>query len=88
MKDFKKNLRILAVVLAAVCWWSLLYPELFLNPDTVKVTGTSDKLTDSDPLLYRELLKADPAQIKFRSKLLTELNAFWETISWDKSTKN
>lgn len=92
----KFGIRIIAAFCAALGWWGLLYPELTLTPDTVRIICESEdgsetlsdrewELTDS---LYLELLGAERTSIRFRSRLLTELNALWEAFSWDKSTKN
>ncbi|MCM1026351.1 MAG: hypothetical protein NC432_07930 [Roseburia sp.] len=96
MKKNKIGIRIIAVFCAALGWWGLLYPELTLTPDIVRVireaedgaetvTDRDGGLTDS---LYLELLGAERGSIRFRSRLLTELNAFWEAFSWDRSTEN
>ena len=37
MKKKWINIRIIAGMCAALGWWGLLYPELALTPDTVKV---------------------------------------------------
>lgn len=92
----KIGIRIIAAFCAALGWWGLLYPELTLTPDTVRIICEAEdgsetlsdrewELTDS---LYLELLGAERTSIRFRSRLLTELNALWEAFSWDKSTKN
>lgn len=73
---------------AALGWWGLLYPELVLTPDTVKVyeeTESSKEIPLSlewsfDSTLYRELLSADRDKITFRSRLLTDLSLFWEAF--------
>lgn len=88
----KKNkwlkLRAVITMCAALGWWGLLYPELVLTPDTVKIyekdeAGTltllpSEWCTNRD--LYQKLLTAEPEQITFRSKLLTDLSTFWEAF--------
>lgn len=96
MKKEKIGIRIIAIFCAALGWWGLLYPELTLTPDTVRViresedgaeTVSESEWTFTDEL-YLELLGADRDTIRFRSRLLKELNAFWEALSWDRSTKN
>lgn len=95
-KKEKIRIRIVTALCAALGWWGLLYPELTLTPDTVKViAGTQDgeeflqeRDFDFGDSLYLELLNADRSSIRFRSRLLTELNAFWEAFSWDRSTEN
>ena len=81
---------------AALGWWGLLYPELTLTPETVRIviedaSGQEislDRNKNLDDSFYLELLEADSGSIRFRSRILTELNAFWEAFSWDRSTKN
>lgn len=96
MKKTKNGIRIIAALCAALGWWGLLYPGLTLTPDTVRIVSTDENggYIDQDPeqildsRLYLELLGTDRDNIRFRSRLLTGLNAFWEAFSWDKSTKN
>lgn len=92
----KNRFRILAVMCAALGWWGLLYPELTLTPETVRIVAEDSSAPGTnaeqsrcpDDSLYLALLRAEPGKIHFRSRLLTELNAFWEAFSWDRSTKN
>ncbi|MCM1189665.1 MAG: hypothetical protein NC541_10275 [bacterium] len=96
MKNKQIKIRLIAALCAALGWWGLLYPEFTLTPDTVRILcesedgaqETAEPAWDSDSSLYLELLGADRGSICFRSRLLTELNAFWEAFSWDRSTKN
>lgn len=96
MKKTKNGIRIITALCAALGWWGLLYPGLTLTPDTVRVVFLDEKGEeinqdagqDLDSGLYLDLLGTDRNNIRFRSRLLTELNALWEAFSWDKSTKN
>lgn len=96
MRKLKQGLRVTAIVCAALGWWGLLYPGLTLTPDTVQIVcedGENGELTADSRLslggsLYLELLETDRSNIRFRSRLLTELNALWEAFSWEKSTQN
>lgn len=93
MKKIKQGLRVTAIVCAALGWWGLLYPGLTLTPDTVRIICEDKEITaDSRQCpndgLYLDLLGTDRSNIRFRSRLLTELNALWEAFSWDKSTQN
>ncbi len=96
MKKIKKGLRIITAVCAALGWWGLLYPELTLTPDTVRVIcedGNGGEISADcqgllDNNLYLDLLGTDRSNIRFRSRLLTELSAFWEAFSWEKSTQD
>ncbi len=75
-------------IIAALGWWGLLYPELTLTPNTVKVVydGQQDEAEAQSPgqspdgSLYRDILNAPPGKITFRSKLLTDFNAILEAI--------
>lgn len=64
---------------AALGWWGLLYPELALTPDTVKIIEEdgsgihSEETSERGGSLYLDLLNADQGQITFRSRLFTEL---------------
>ncbi len=96
ISKFKYFLQIAVSMCAVMGWWGFLYPEFTLTSDTVKVITDSDTETslsedtsvsvrddacpDLDSALYRELLTADRSQIVFRSKLLTNLNLFWEAL--------
>ena len=96
MKNKKLGIRIITAMCAALGWWGLLYPELTLTPETVRsviedASGQEislDRNKSLDDSFYLELLEADSGSIRFRSRILTELNAFWEAFSWDRSTKN
>lgn len=96
IKNIKNGIRILTAMCAALGWWGLLYPELTLTPETVRIVSeetSGDEPSDrqdkrTGDSLYLELLGTAPGNIRFRSRLLTELNAFWEAFSWDRSTEN
>ena len=96
MKNKKLGIRIITAMCAALGWWGLLYPELTLTPETVRIviedaSGQEislDRNKSLDDSFYLELLEADSGSVRFRSRILTELNAFWEAFSWDRSTKN
>lgn len=75
-------------ICAGLGWWGLIYPELALTPDTVKITceePAPDACGQSpvwsfDSGLYWDILNAAPDKITFRSKLLTDFNTFWEAL--------
>lgn len=95
MKKKWLGIRITAGLCAALGWWGLFYPELTLTPDTVKVCGENEDGEDAslsrkwsfEDSLYFDLLTADQDKITFRSRLLTELDAFWEVFHDRKSVK-
>ncbi len=82
------GLRIVVSLCAALGWWGLIYPELTLTPETVKVSvedenGELQELPEEwefDSSLYREILNADRSQITFRSRLLTDFSLFLEAL--------
>lgn len=96
MRKGKIKIRIITAMCAALGWWGLLYPELTLTPDTVQLVCEDENgemlsvspERDLGDSLYLELLGTNRDHIRFRSRLLTELSAFWEAFSWDKSTEN
>lgn len=95
MKKIKDIIRITALLCAMYGWWGLLYPEFTLTADTVKIicedeTGEelSEEEIEIDSSLYLDLLNAGGKNIRFRSRLLTELYSFLEVHSWEKSTQN
>lgn len=89
MKKIKNGIRIIAATCAVLGWWGLLYPGLTLTPDTVQAVCDEEDGEELTPEhLYLELLRAERGSIRFRSRLFTELNAFWEAFSWEKSTEN
>lgn len=88
MKKKLIGIRIITGMCAALGWWTLLYPELALTPDTVRVISedvdgqrldvTGDWEFDSN--LFWELMDAEEGKIRFRSKLFTELSALMEAV--------
>lgn len=88
MKKKWLGIRVAAGFCAALSWWGLLYPELALTPDTVKISmeeenGTLSDVTAEwsfDSELYLDLLNADQSQITIRSRLLTEIGLLWEAF--------
>ena len=82
------GLRIVVSLCAALGWWGLIYPELTLTPETVKVSvenaeGELQEASgewDFDSSLYQEILNADRSKITFRSRLLTDFGLLLEAI--------
>ncbi len=84
------ELHILFCICAALGWWGLLYPELAVTPDacrTVQEEGSAQEQEAAewsfDSNLYTEVLGADRSRIRFRSRVLEEINAFLERRSED-----
>lgn len=94
MKKKWSGLRIIVSMCAALGWWGLLYPELALTPDTVNISVEDDEGSlellpaewDYPGKLYLSLLNAQEGQITFRSRLLTNLSIFWETLHGENDT--
>ncbi len=71
------SLRIFLGGCAALGWWGLLYPELTMTPSTYRVVDENGTVLESEEMvewdfdrdIYREILEAEPEQIRFRSKL-------------------
>ena len=87
MKKKWLGIRVTIGLCAALGWWGLLYPELALTPDTVKVSGSGEAGELSDPTwsfdssLYLDLLNADRDNITFRSRLLTEIRELFKSFN-------
>ena len=88
MKKKWIGLRVAAGMCAALGWWGLFYPELSFTPDTVRVVceasdGSERDVTGEwcfDSTLLAELLEASGGEIRFRSRLLTELEELFGTV--------
>lgn len=88
MKKRWMGIRVVTGLCAALGWWGLLYPELALTPDAVRVLqenpdGTLQEVPadwDFEGSLYMDLLHSDPYNITFRSRLLTDISLFLEAI--------
>ena len=88
MKKKWLEIRVAIGLCAALGWWGLLYPELALTPDTVRVSAedSAGEPSDQSPQwsfdssLYLDLLNADRENITFRSRLLTDISSFWEAL--------
>ena len=74
---------------AAFGWWGVLYPQFALNRDTYCIVledGAVQNWEDvveweADDTVYLEILNADSAKVRIRSKLLKDAIAFWERLS-------
>ena len=88
MNQKRLGFRVAALICAAIGWWSLLYPELTLTPETVKINaeqedGTLEQQTlkwNFEGGLYLDLLNAGPENISFRSKLFTNISSLLEAF--------
>lgn len=70
-----------------LCWWGFLFPELTFTEDSLRVICVKeteesfpevDKLNQSQWETYMDFLKAEPEQVKVKSKLLELLKGLWE----------
>lgn len=88
MKKKWIGIRIMISMCAALGWWGFLYPELVLTPENVTVSREDQdgnllsvpEAWNETNSLYLDLLNAGRDKITFRSKLLTNLNKFWEAF--------
>ena len=85
------SFRIFVTTCAALGWWGILYPELTMTPDTYKIVY-EDTISqeyyvqepgevvewnlDSD--IYETLLGTERSRIRFRSRLLMNMTAWYE----------
>ncbi len=74
------GIRIVIGMCAALGWWGVLYPELTLTPDTVRVIceedGQERDVTGEwsfDGALFQELLTAKRGTVRVQSRILREL---------------
>lgn len=88
MRKKRIGFQIVISICAVLGWWGFLYPELILTPDTVSIRQENEngglsapsEDWDLDGSLYLDLLNAGRDRITFRSRLLTNLNLFWEAF--------
>lgn len=87
MKKKLVTLRIIVGMCAALGWWGLIYPELVLTPNTVKVISETDDEEEAvegeqefDSELFWELLEAERGSVRARSRLLEKLSALMEAV--------
>lgn len=87
MRKRRAGFQIIISICAMLGWWGFLYPELVLTPETVSVREEKDGSLSApsedwelDGSLYLDLLNAGRDRITFRSRLLTNLNSFWEAF--------
>ena len=80
---FKVPFRVVVTLCAALGWWGVLYPELTMTPDTYKIVTEDAVIMEElgetewrfDNEIYEKILKTDCSRIRFRSRLLMNLNA-------------
>lgn len=80
------SIHIILGICAAFGWWGLLYPELSMTPSTYKVVYEESAVQeqenvvewDFDDDIYWSILEADSGQIRFKSRLLMNMNALQE----------
>lgn len=88
MKKKWFGIRIGLLLGAALGWWGLLYPELALTPDTVRVVrdeSVDEASSTSEDWrfgshLYWDILNAGSGKVTFRSKLLSDFNIILEAF--------
>lgn len=85
MKNSKKIISGILSICAVLGWWGAIYPQFTLLESTYEIVY-EDEETDGNAVeseidsntLYWRILDADCDQIRFRSRLLKELNALQE----------
>jgi hypothetical protein len=67
------------------CFWGLLFPELTFSEDALKVVYTEADFEVDEKYkeqtqweIYMDFLKANPEQVKVKSKLLEMLKSLWD----------
>lgn len=89
MKRKWNGIRVAMSVSAAICWWGILYPELTMTSDTYAVVSEHGTVQEAEDMIewnsrediYQTLLETDGSRIRFRSKLLMQIE------SWMKQAK-
>ncbi len=77
------NVKKVAATLVAIGFLGFLYPELCILDDTCKMVyetedGTVQYISaEEGSELYYQLLKAEPQEIKIKSRLLEWLSSIW-----------
>lgn len=90
----KSTLKAALLLSTALGWWGLMYPELLYNSGIIRTTqitenGEAIEIENEQELsrLYRRLL-SDGSNVRLKSKLLEDINAFLEAYIWDNTTRN
>lgn len=65
-----------------LCWWGFLFPELTFTEDSLRVVYTQEaqefeQMNSSQWEKYMDLLKAEPEQVKIKSRFLEWLEELW-----------
>ena len=79
--EWRVSLQIMLTLCALWGWWGILYPEFTLTEDTYRVVYDEDdaEIAEESPReLYLRLLYAPKGQVRFRSKLLIQLQKWME----------
>lgn len=83
MKKREIGIKAIIGICAALGWWGVIYPELTMTPDTYRIVcedGTVQNAEevvewDFDSDIYGTILDAEGSRIRFRSRLLANINA-------------
>ncbi len=76
------GIRVALCICAVLGWWGFLYPELTMTPDTYQIVDENGQVQEKQEMtewdfednIYWEILQADKSQVRFRSRLWTELS--------------
>lgn len=88
MKRKWYGIRVAMSVSAAICWWGILYPELTMTSDTYAVVSECGTVQEEEDMIewnsrediYQTLLKTDGSRIRFRSKLLMQIETWMKQV--------
>ena len=80
------SIHIILGICAAFGWWGLLYPELTMTPSTYKVVYEDNAVQQQENVvewefeddIYWRMLEADSSRIRFKSRLLMNMNVLQE----------
>lgn len=73
--------RMVCTLCVALGWWGMLYPDFTMTPDTYEVVWEDAESEhemqewDSEEEIYDLLLNADSGRIRFKTKLLSKIDA-------------
>lgn len=80
MKRKWTGIRMVFSICAALGWWGMLYPELTMTPDTYIVVTEEGPVEEADGDIYYRMLGAGEGRIRFKSKFMTQIDAFIEYL--------
>ena len=80
--EWRVSLQIMLTLCALWGWWGMFYPEFTLTEDTYRVVyeemAEEEAVEESPREIYRFMLHASKGQLRFRSKILMQLQKWME----------